>query len=241
MPRLVNVRALCERCESAEAVSYCETEKENQCQSCDGRVHYGMGEEIGHRRRPLDPNVTVLAVCQRCGEPPASLFCDSLCGVICASCDALKKNSGSEHFHNHSRLSETLSKRRVKLLRKISDSVGGEFSLSLGRSNSQNGDEASTKSELSNIPMTAYKTTKSEVEVEVLAASIPRPREAKQRTEVPSSPQSVVHQRENNVEVNITDDATQKDEAEGEEEISILEKFWPSGNVLFQDPEEAID
>ncbi|KAJ8904053.1 hypothetical protein NDN08_000583 [Rhodosorus marinus] len=248
MPRLVNVRAVCDRCESAEAVSYCENEKENQCQSCDGRVHFGMGGLIGHMRRPLDPSVTVLAVCQRCGEPPAWMFCDSLCGVICASCDADLKNSASEHFHNHSKLSNTLSKRPVKFHRKISDSEGGEFSLSLERLNSQNGDETSTKSQLTNIPMTADKTTKAKVEVEILAATNPTPQEAKRRTgegqqgtEVRSWPQSVVDQRENNVEKNTTDDGTPKGEAEGGEEISILEKFWPSGDVFFQDPEDTIE
>jgi len=88
MPRFVNVRAVCERCESAEAVSYCETEKENQCQSCDGRVHFGIGGLIGHMRRPLNPSVTVLGVCQRCGETPAG---------VCAHFDFLRLSSLLRH------------------------------------------------------------------------------------------------------------------------------------------------
>lgn len=85
MTRLLTLRALCERCEAAEATVWCVVEHTTLCAACDSATH-AHPVAAAHRRVPIAARSAVAALCARCRIAPAALA-DSRAGApLCELC-----------------------------------------------------------------------------------------------------------------------------------------------------------
>jgi hypothetical protein len=84
MPRMLTLRALCERCEKAEAALWCVAERTAFCVRCDAEGHAQL--RPAHKRVPIPPASVLAALCPQCTAAPAAVYSPARATLLCDLC-----------------------------------------------------------------------------------------------------------------------------------------------------------